>query len=130
MVNNLQCNNNIFKSQNYYEGTEWIFHNSAGFWADTLPSPVYASYSCVYWGNPPPPGGPSQTHSYLNMIVQDLSTSYNQNDLIDPDFDYTPGDNYYHPQNSTVATGGLDGCEMGCFGGSDGEWLPPSQIYN
>jgi hypothetical protein len=128
MTPGLECNHNIFKSQHYYQGSLWIFHNSAGFWADTTDY-INATYSCVFWGNPAPPGGPSQTFSYLNMMIKGTG-SYDQNELVDPDFDYIPGPTYYHPQNTVVSHGAQDGGEMGCFGGPDGNWTPPSQIYN
>jgi hypothetical protein len=117
-------NNNVFKSLNYLNGS--IGHNSAGFWADSSTA-VAANYCCVFWGDPPPPGG-AQVASYLNMIYQGIG-SYNQNQLVDPDFDYTPGANYYHPQNTLVKNGDETGGEMGAFGDPDGDWTPASQIY-
>ena len=119
--------NNVFKSEHYYVGP-MIYHNSAGFWADSADF-INADYCDVYWGDPPPPPPyQSQCFSYLNRISKGVG-SYDQNELIDPDFDYTPGANYYHPMNTIVATGAEDGSEMGCFGGPDGDWTPPSQIY-
>jgi len=118
--------NNIFKSTHYYTGAG-IGHNDAGFWADGSPT-CSATYSCVYWGELSPP--PTQCGDYLNRIYKGVGSYGMYGDRQDPDFDYTPGDNYFHPQNSVIATGADDGSEMGCFGGPDGDWTPPSQIYN
>ncbi|MCD6217270.1 hypothetical protein J7L05_05350, partial [bacterium] len=87
-----------------------------------------AEYCCVYWGSTIPPGS-SQVSDYHHMISAGTGC-YEISDFVDPNFDYTPGDNFYHPQNTVIATGADDGSEMGCFGGPDGGWTPPSQIYN
>ena len=123
----LTINNNIFKCENYYIGTptdNWNF----GFWGESFTSTSYADHTCVYFGPTPIPPQ-TQIESYRGMISEG-SGSYNHNDGVDPDFDYTLGANFYHPNNTDIATGAEDGSEMGCFGGPDGDWTPPSQIYN
>ncbi|MEO7993632.1 MAG: hypothetical protein ABI743_04470, partial [bacterium] len=121
-----QLKNNIWKSTIWYQGP-LIFHWSAGFWKDgDGPHPM--SYSCVYWGNPAPACGSCQVSSFLNMITKGTG-SYDMFNLVDPNFNYTPGANYYHPQNNTIKTGADDGSEMGAFGGPSGSWTPPSQFF-
>ncbi len=119
--------NNIFKSTHYYTGSGGG-HWDSGFRADSTPV-HYADYCCVYWGELDPL--PTSCNDYSNMIHKGVGSygMYLPNRQ-DPDFDYTSGDNFYHPQNSVIATGADDGSEMGCFGGPDGDWTPPSQMYN
>ena len=117
--------NNIFKSLHYFTNSGGG-HNDAGFWADGAPTTT-ANYCTVYWGDLATP--PTQCKDYLNRISQGTGSYGMYADRQDPDFDYTVGPDFYHPQNTVIATGADDGSEMGCFGGTDGNWTPPSLIY-
>lgn len=93
-----------------------------------LPGPYPALYSLVYFG-PAASGCPGVCtwNAYRGSITKGTG-SYDHLDLINPNFDLTPGPNFYHPLNATVLNGGEGGTQMGCFGGPGGTWTPPSQL--
>ncbi len=50
---------------------------------------------------------------------------FDNTDNEDPAYDMTPGADYYHVTNANLVSD--DATEMGAFGGTEGNWLPPSQ---
>lgn len=106
-----------------------------GWWVDNFlnpgPSPQPMDYSdCFSLGKPLPPGanGYQWSSGYINQCSAGTGSYQNYQD-IDPAFDMTPGDTFYHPTNTQVSQGADDGTEMGAFGGPEGDWIPPSQVW-
>jgi hypothetical protein len=85
---------------------------------------------CFSLGKPLPPGanGYQWSSGYINQCSAGTGSYQNYQD-IDPAFDMTPGDTFYHPTNTQVSQGADDGTEMGAFGGPEGDWIPPSQVW-
>jgi len=104
-----------------------------GWWVDNYveppPTPQPMDYSlCYNIGKPLPPG--ANTWQWSSGFINQCSAgvgSYQNYEDINPQFDTTPGPNFYHPTNSLISQGADDGSEMGAFGGPEGDWTPPSQ---
>ncbi len=105
-----------------------------GWWVDNYvqppPTPQPMDYSlCFNIGYPLPQG--ANSWQWASGFVNQCSAgtgSYQNYQQIDPQYDMTPGSDFYHPTNTLISEGGDDGGEMGAFGGPEGEWIPPSQL--
>jgi hypothetical protein len=119
----------------YNIGSDWTFKNTVlsnwnpfsdaenghrGLWADGL-TECTVTYSNVY--NIGPVGNP-QVRDYVNRMLRGEGC-FGIYDYADPAYDFTPGANYYHVTNTALKSD--DNTEMGAFGGTYGNWLPPSQ---
>ena len=95
------------------------------------PSPQPMDYSAVYnVARPLPDGAPNSDGWYYgweDQVCYGTGCIYNFEEN-DPQYDLTPGGNFYHPTNPDYAYGADDGSEMGAFGGPEGDWIPPSQL--
>ena len=105
-----------------------------GWWIDGYlvppPSPMPMDYSLCYNLGYPLPGG-ANGYMWASGFINQCSAgigSYQNSQQINPQYDMTPGANFYHPTNPLIAAGGDDGGEMGAFGGPEGDWIPPSQL--
>ncbi|MFH1676644.1 MAG: right-handed parallel beta-helix repeat-containing protein, partial [bacterium] len=124
------ASNIIPTDDNMWSGNSSYF----GWWVDNYvqppPSPQPMDYSdCFNIGKPLPNGANSWqwTSGYINQCQAGTGSYQNYQD-IDPQYDMTPGDNFYHPTNTMISQGADDGSEMGAFGGPEGDWIPPSQL--
>jgi len=108
-----------------------------GWWVDGyvngVPGGQAMDYSlCFNIGKPLPPGenwSSGWNSGWCNQVHEGVGC-YSNDENVDPEYDMTPGDNFYHPTNSLIAEGADDGTEMGAFGGPDGDWVAFSQIWD
>ena len=127
--------NNIVSNIEPTDDNMWPGNSSYyGWWVDgyvnPAPSPQPMDYSdCYNIGKPLPNGGNGYgwTSGYVNQVSAGIGSYQNYQD-IDPEYDMTPGENFYHPTNTLISEGADDGGEMGAFGGPEGDWTPPSQL--
>ena len=126
--------NNIASNIIPTDDSMWSGNSSYfGWWVDNYvqppPSPQPMDYSlCYNIGKPLPPGANTYmwTSGFINQCSAGVGSYQNYQD-INPQYDKTPGANFYHPTNTKISKGADDGNEMGAFGGPEGDWTPPSQ---
>lgn len=93
-----------------------------GFWAEISATSVAVDYSCCYNLGSPGPG--VTVDDYYDNFTKGTG-SFGISDNEDPAYDMTPGPNWYHVTNTALVSD--DDTEMGAFGGTYGDWTPPSQ---